>query len=44
MLDESRLAIHQGACEVETFSARDWWRRDPDEVVRVILERYRTAV
>ena len=44
VLDESSLAIYQGTCEVETFSARDWWRRDPDEVVRVILERYGTAV
>ena len=33
-----------GPCEVEIFSERDWWRRDPDEVVRVIKERTRTHV
>ena len=35
---------YKGLREVEIFSARDWWQRDPDEVVRVIRERYRTAV
>lgn len=34
----------EGMREVEIFSARDWWKRDPDEVVRTIRERYRTAV
>ena len=29
--------------EVEIFS-RDWWRRDPDEVLRIIPERDRTVV
>ena len=33
-----------GMPEVEIFSARDWWRRDPDEVVRTAIERCRTAV
>lgn len=33
-----------GMPEVEIFSARDWWRRDPDEVVRIAKERHRTAV
>ncbi|MEQ8814201.1 MAG: sugar phosphate isomerase/epimerase [Thalassobaculum sp.] len=33
-----------GMPEVEIFSARDWWRRDPDEVVRIVRERCRTAV
>ena len=33
-----------GMNEVEIFSARDWWKRDPDEVVRTVKERYRTAV
>jgi sugar phosphate isomerase/epimerase len=37
-------AGYDGAVEVEIFSDRDWWRRDPDEVVRVSLERCRTAV
>lgn len=33
-----------GMNEVEIFSARDWWQRDPDEVVGMVKERYRTAV
>lgn len=33
-----------GVPEVEIFSARDWWRRDPDEVVRVAKARCQTAV
>jgi sugar phosphate isomerase/epimerase len=32
-----------GLVEVEIFSERDWWRRDPDEVLRVMVERGRTA-
>ena len=32
-----------GMIEVEIFS-RDWWRRDPDEVLRIIAERYQTVV
>ncbi len=30
--------------EVEIFSSRNWWKRDPDDVVRVIKERLQTAV
>lgn len=37
-------ASYSGFCEVEIFSARNWWKRDPDEVVRVVKERYQTAV
>jgi hypothetical protein len=37
-------AGYTGPVEVELFSDRDWWRRDPDEVVRIALERCRTAV
>ncbi|HEX7076415.1 MAG TPA: sugar phosphate isomerase/epimerase family protein [Hyphomicrobiaceae bacterium] len=37
-------AGYKGHCEVEIFSARNWWKRDPDEVVRTILERCQTAV
>lgn len=37
-------AGYSGACEVEIFSAPHWWQRDPDEVLRVCVERYRTAV
>jgi sugar phosphate isomerase/epimerase len=28
-----------GPIEVEIFSARNWWKRDPDEVVRTVKER-----
>ena len=37
-------AGYQGACEVEIFSARNWWQRDPDEVVRIIKDRFRKHV
>jgi sugar phosphate isomerase/epimerase len=33
-----------GYVEVEIFSQRDWWQRDPDEVVGVIKDRVQTAV
>jgi sugar phosphate isomerase/epimerase len=36
-------AGYAGFVEVEIFS-RDWWRRDPDAVLEVIAERYRTLV
>jgi sugar phosphate isomerase/epimerase len=36
-------AGYAGMIEVEIFS-RDWWGRDPDEVLRIIAERYQTAV
>jgi sugar phosphate isomerase/epimerase len=36
-------AGYAGLIEVEIFS-RDWWQRDPDEVLRIIAERYRTVV
>ena len=31
-----------GFHEVEIFSARNWWRRDPDEVLEICKERHRT--
>ena len=34
-----RRAGYEGAVEVEIFSARNWWLRDPDETVRTIKER-----
>jgi sugar phosphate isomerase/epimerase len=37
-------AGYAGQCEVEIFSARNWWARDPDEVIRIVKERYQTAV
>ena len=36
-------AEYEGVCEVEVFSARDWWQRDPDEVLDTIVERFRTV-
>ena len=30
-----------GLQEVEIFSAENWWKRDPDEVVRTCIERHR---
>ena len=33
-------AGYAGPIEVEIFSAADWWLRDPDEVVRVSMERF----
>jgi sugar phosphate isomerase/epimerase len=37
-------AGYKGHREVEIFSARNWWKRDPDEVIRIIKERYQTSV
>ena len=34
----------EGDTEVEIMSARNWWQRDPDEVVRTCLERMQTVV
>lgn len=36
LVEESGFA---GLNEVEIFSALNWWKRDPDEVMRTILER-----
>ncbi len=33
-------AGYAGFHEVEIFSERDWWRRDPDEVLRTMMERH----
>jgi sugar phosphate isomerase/epimerase len=40
---EVEAAGYDGPIEVEIFS-RDWWKRDPDEALRIIAERYRTVV
>ncbi len=37
-------AGYEGFIEAEIFSKDDWWQRDPDEVLEVIAERYRTVV
>ena len=34
-------ALYAGLCEVEIFSAEDWWKRDPAEVLDVIVDRFR---
>ena len=33
-----------GFCDVEILSANNWWKRDPDEVLRTCIERHRTVV
>jgi sugar phosphate isomerase/epimerase len=33
-----------GHIDVEIFSAENWWKRDPNDVLRVCLERFRTVV
>jgi sugar phosphate isomerase/epimerase len=37
-------AGYDGYVEVEIFSQRNWWQRDPDEVIGVIKDRMQTAV
>ncbi len=37
-------AGYRGHCEVEILSANNWWQRDPDEVLRVCIERHQTVV
>ena len=34
-------AGYDGLCEVEIFSAENWWKRDPSEVLDVIVGRFR---
>lgn len=36
-------AGYAGPCEVEIFSAEDWWQRDPDEVLDIMVERFHTV-
>ncbi len=36
-------AGYEGRSEVEIFST-EWWKRDPDEVLRTCVERHRTVV
>jgi sugar phosphate isomerase/epimerase len=35
-------AGYAGPCEVEIFSANNWWKREPGEVLDVMVERFRT--
>lgn len=32
-----------GPCEVEIFSAGNWWKRDPEDVLDICVERFRTV-
>ncbi len=32
-----------GFCEVEVFSAGNWWKRDPGEVLDTMIERFRSV-
>lgn len=36
-------AGHDGYCEVEIFSADNWWKQDPDFVLDTIVERFKTV-
>jgi sugar phosphate isomerase/epimerase len=36
-------AGYAGSCEVEIFSANNWWKRDPNEVLDIIVERFKTV-
>ena len=36
-------AGYAGPCEVEVFSAENWWKRPPGEVLDTMVERFRTA-
>jgi sugar phosphate isomerase/epimerase len=35
---------YAGVIDVEIFSAQNWWKRDPAEVLRICLERHQTVV
>ena len=36
-------AGYRGPHEVEIFSANNWWKRDPDEVLQTCIARHRTV-
>ncbi len=36
-------AGYKGFCEVEVFSAQNWWKRDPAEVLDACVERFATV-
>jgi sugar phosphate isomerase/epimerase len=35
---------YSGPIDIEIFSAENWWKRDPSEVLRICLERHQTVV
>lgn len=36
-------AGYNGFCEVEIFSANNWWKRSPEDVLDIMVERFRTV-
>ncbi len=36
-------AGYRGACEVEVFSANNWWKRPPEQVLDVMVQRFRAV-
>ena len=36
-------AGYSGYCEVEIFSAADWWKRDPKDVLDACVDRFRNV-
>lgn len=34
---------YTGPCDVEIMSSKDWWRRCPDEVVEICIERFQSV-
>jgi sugar phosphate isomerase/epimerase len=43
MRESVERAGYEGLVEVEIFSKENWWRRDPDEVLRICAERLQTV-
>jgi len=37
-------AGYDSLCEVEIFSAANWWKRDPDDVLKTCVTRHQTVV
>lgn len=37
---QMKEAGFDGVSEIEIFSAADWWQRDPNEVIDIIVQRY----
>ncbi len=37
-------AGYTGCCEVEIFSSENWWKKDPDEVLKTCIERHQKVV
>ncbi|MFM0323500.1 sugar phosphate isomerase/epimerase family protein [Caballeronia glebae] len=42
MRESIECAGYEGLIEVEIFSKENWWRRDPDEVLRICADRLQT--